>query len=260
MGGRGYWGQALAHHHRTGRSKSWFGLVATIFDRAALLGTASTPASSRARTSSCAGGCERAGSSIGVSRRTVVAHRFGDGFGFAGDQWLADGKGLVRMVDKQGLRGLPLLGLPLPARVRGIVLALLGASPAGSPTTLCYGVFNYVGDARRPGRVSRPASAAARRATSGGPPRPGLARGGRTLSMAQNSVALILAKVATMGLGFLFWLVAARLFAPSDVGLASGAVSAMMLITQLALFGVGSAVISLYPRARRTRRRCSTAR
>jgi O-antigen/teichoic acid export membrane protein len=69
----------------------------------------------------------------------------------------------------------------------------------------------------------------------------------RTLPMAQNSVALILAKVATMGLGFLFWLVAARLFSPADVGLASGAVSAMMLITQLALFGVGSAVISLYP-------------
>ena len=24
----GYWGQALAHHHRNGRSKQWFGLVA----------------------------------------------------------------------------------------------------------------------------------------------------------------------------------------------------------------------------------------
>ena len=85
--------------------------------------------------------------------------------------------------------------------------------------------------------------------------------GARTLPMAQNSVALILAKVATMGLGFLFWLVAARLFAPADVGLASGVVSAMMLITQLALFGVGSAVISLYPaRKERPGGGCSTAR
>ena len=33
----GYWGQALVHHHRTGRSKGWFGVVATIFDREALL-------------------------------------------------------------------------------------------------------------------------------------------------------------------------------------------------------------------------------
>ena len=78
--------------------------------------------------------------------------------------------------------------------------------------------------------------------------------------MAQNSVALILAKVATMGLGFLFWLVAARLFAPSDVGLASGAVSAMMLITQLALFGRGLGGHLALPVAQgRPGRRCSTA-
>ena len=96
--------------------------------------------------------------------------------------------------------------------------------------------------------MSRPASAAALLRDVRWPTTArGSRAGGRTLPMAQNSVALILAKVATMGLGFLFWLVAARLFAPSDVGLASGAVSAMMLITQLALFGVGSAVISLYP-------------
>lgn len=96
--------------------------------------------------------------------------------------------------------------------------------------------------------MSRPASAAALLRDVRWPTTARRARAGaRTLPMAQNSVALILAKVATMGLGFLFWLVAARLFAPADVGLASGAVSAMMLITQLALFGVGSAVISLYP-------------
>jgi O-antigen/teichoic acid export membrane protein len=59
-----------------------------------------------------------------------------------------------------------------------------------------------------------------------------------------NSLALIVAKVASMGLGFLFWLVAAHLAAPAVVGLAAGAVSAMMLCTQVAILGFGSAVIT----------------
>src|SRR5581483_10378449 len=70
---------------------------------------------------------------------------------------------------------------------------------------------------------------------------------GRSLPMHLNSIALIAGKMATMGVGFLAWLVAARLFAPADVGLAAGAVSAMMLCVQLALFGAGAAIISLYP-------------
>ncbi|MCW2764606.1 MAG: glycosyltransferase, partial [Nocardioides sp.] len=39
VGGPGYWGRALAHHHRTGRSRHWFGLVATVFERDDLLAT-----------------------------------------------------------------------------------------------------------------------------------------------------------------------------------------------------------------------------
>ncbi|TML77479.1 MAG: glycosyltransferase family 2 protein, partial [Actinobacteria bacterium] len=37
VSGPGYWGQALAHHHRSGRSKHWFGLVATVLERETLL-------------------------------------------------------------------------------------------------------------------------------------------------------------------------------------------------------------------------------
>jgi O-antigen/teichoic acid export membrane protein len=65
--------------------------------------------------------------------------------------------------------------------------------------------------------------------------------------MVPNSLALIVAKVATLGLGFLFWLVAARLFEPSQVGLAAGIVAAVLLCVQLALLGVGSAVIAMFP-------------
>jgi O-antigen/teichoic acid export membrane protein len=62
-----------------------------------------------------------------------------------------------------------------------------------------------------------------------------------------SSMGLIAGRVVSMGLGFLAWLAAARLFAPADVGLASGVVAAMMLCVQLALVGIGSAVIALLP-------------
>jgi O-antigen/teichoic acid export membrane protein len=82
-----------------------------------------------------------------------------------------------------------------------------------------------------------------------------LPRGGSSatdtgLSALTSSIGLIAGRVASMGLGFLAWLVAARLFAPDQVGLASGAVAAMMFCVQLALIGIGSAVIALFPRHR----------
>jgi O-antigen/teichoic acid export membrane protein len=66
------------------------------------------------------------------------------------------------------------------------------------------------------------------------------------LSLVGNSLALIAAKLATLGLGFVFWVLAARLFARGQVGIAAGVVSALMLCTQLALLGVGSSVITHY--------------
>jgi O-antigen/teichoic acid export membrane protein len=69
----------------------------------------------------------------------------------------------------------------------------------------------------------------------------------RHLWMFSNSITLIGSKVAAMGLGFLFWVLAARLFSQEQVGLAAGVVSAMMLCTQLALLGLGNAVIARFP-------------
>src|SRR5947208_13444818 len=71
------------------------------------------------------------------------------------------------------------------------------------------------------------------------------------LSLVPNSLALIASKVAAMALGFAFWLAAARFFARDAVGLAAAAVSAMMLATQIAQLGLGSAVISRLPAHRR---------
>lgn len=74
---------------------------------------------------------------------------------------------------------------------------------------------------------------------------------GHSLPMLLNSVALIVGRVSTMALGFLAWLLAARLYTVAAVGLASAAVSAMMLCVLIALLGVGSAVITLFPRHQR---------
>jgi O-antigen/teichoic acid export membrane protein len=71
------------------------------------------------------------------------------------------------------------------------------------------------------------------------------------MSQVSNGFALIAAKVITMGLGFIFWVLAARAFSSYEVGLAAGVVSAMMLCTQLALLGLGSAFITHFPRVQR---------
>jgi O-antigen/teichoic acid export membrane protein len=66
------------------------------------------------------------------------------------------------------------------------------------------------------------------------------------LSVTWNALAVMAGKTLTMGFGFLFWLVAAHEFSRPEVGIAAAAVSAMMLCTQLAIGGVGSAVITCY--------------
>jgi len=71
--------------------------------------------------------------------------------------------------------------------------------------------------------------------------------GRASLAVTLSALALVAAKVGTMGFGFLAWIVAARLYPAQEVGLASGAVSAVTLCAQVALVGVGSAVITLLP-------------
>ena len=65
-----------------------------------------------------------------------------------------------------------------------------------------------------------------------------------------NSLALILGRFSSSGLGFLTWLITARLYATTEVGIASGIISAMMLCVQLALVGLNSAFVAFYPRHR----------
>ena len=59
--------------------------------------------------------------------------------------------------------------------------------------------------------------------------------------------ALVGAQVARLGLGFVFWLLAARFYDTSEVGLAASAAAASMLCGLLASLGCGSSIIRLYP-------------
>jgi O-antigen/teichoic acid export membrane protein len=62
-------------------------------------------------------------------------------------------------------------------------------------------------------------------------------------SALRSSLGLVVAKAAQTGAGFAFWVVAARATSDREVGLTMAAVSAVMLCTQLAVLGAGSAVI-----------------
>jgi O-antigen/teichoic acid export membrane protein len=62
--------------------------------------------------------------------------------------------------------------------------------------------------------------------------------------MAASSLVLLVGKGAQMGAGLIFWMIAARTSTVHEVGLATATVSAVMICTQIALLGAGSAVIT----------------
>ena len=68
--------------------------------------------------------------------------------------------------------------------------------------------------------------------------------------MTGDAIGLIIGRMAALALGFLFWLVAAHVAPPEQVGFTAAVVSAMMLCTQFAQLGTGQAFIKLYPRQR----------
>ena len=63
-----------------------------------------------------------------------------------------------------------------------------------------------------------------------------------------NAGSMVGTTLVTSGLGFAYWWLAARLFPASAVGLASAAVSAMMLIGVISMMGLGTLLIGELPR------------
>lgn len=141
--GPGYWGQALANHHRTGLSRQWFGLVATVFDREALLSHGFDAAFESGEDIELRWRLARAGAKAAVSRSTIVRHRFDDTWEFARGQFRADGRGLAMMVRKHRLGGARLLLLPAAAGARGVFLSLARRQPRWIPYYVAFTTLNY---------------------------------------------------------------------------------------------------------------------
>ncbi|MCW2765191.1 MAG: glycosyltransferase [Nocardioides sp.] len=149
VGGPGYWGRALAHHHRTGLSRHWFGLVATVFERDELLSIGFDDEFRSGEDIELRWRLRASGRRTGVSRAVVVQHRFaGDDFAFAKDQFLMDGAGLGLMVRRKGLRGLPLAFLPAAAASRGMVLSSVRGEGRWVRYYGAFAWWNYVGMVR----------------------------------------------------------------------------------------------------------------
>ncbi len=149
VGGPDYWGRALAHHHRTGLSRRWFGLVATVFRRDDLLAAGFDSRFVSGEDIDLRWRLRDEGLLIGVSERTTVEHRFaGDDFAFAKDQFLMDGAGLGRMVRTRRWRGAALTLLPAAAAARGSVKALASRQPQWIRYFSAFAIWNYVGMAR----------------------------------------------------------------------------------------------------------------
>ena len=145
MGGPGYWGRALAQHHRWSRSKNWLGLAATIFERSTLLRIGFDHRFSSGEDIELRWRLRREGANVGVSERTIVTHRFGgDSFAYARVQFDMDGRGLGKMARKHGWRAVPLLALPAGAAARGICLSLARLEPQWIPYYVCFALFNYL--------------------------------------------------------------------------------------------------------------------
>jgi len=144
VGGPGYWGEALATHHRWGRSRWWFGLVATIFERDSLLDIGFDKRFKSGEDIELRWRLHNAGDKIGVSHNTIVTHRFADdSFEFARDQFEADGEGLGRMMRKHGFSGMRLAFLPLLAGIRGVTLSVLRRQGRWTRYYVTYAAYNY---------------------------------------------------------------------------------------------------------------------
>ena len=146
VSGPGYWGRALTFHHRTGRSRNWFGVMATLVERDFIRNIGFDDKFRSGEDIELRWRLRETGRRVGVSRTVFVNHRFaGDDFAFARDQFLMDGAGLGRMSRKHGWRGLPLLALPLAAGIRGMALSLMRRQPQWIFYFAAFIGYNYRG-------------------------------------------------------------------------------------------------------------------
>lgn len=66
-------------------------------------------------------------------------------------------------------------------------------------------------------------------------------------TLIRNSVYLMTTSLSTVGLGFFFWVIAARVYPPEEVGEASALISSMYLLSMLANLGFNISMIRFLP-------------
>ena len=145
VGAGDYWSQALADHHNGGKSRQWFGVCASLVSRDVLLANPLDADLASGEDIDLRIRLTTAGFPIGVSETMVGQHRFGRGFDFAGNQWLADGAGLGRMVRKHGRAALVnAMVIPFAAAALGLVRGVSHALRTW-PYFAGFAVGNYIG-------------------------------------------------------------------------------------------------------------------
>jgi O-antigen/teichoic acid export membrane protein len=76
---------------------------------------------------------------------------------------------------------------------------------------------------------------------------------GKRRVLVRSASALVSTSAVTAGLGFVYWVVAARLFSPADLGRSATAIAAMSLIAPFAMLGFGTLFIAELPGTRQRR-------
>jgi len=77
-------------------------------------------------------------------------------------------------------------------------------------------------------------------------------------SLYRNSIFLMLSTLIMASLGFIFWMIAARLFSTENVGLATAIISVMGIITSFSALGLGSGLIHFLPKSKRKNKKINT--
>ena len=69
----------------------------------------------------------------------------------------------------------------------------------------------------------------------------------------KNSFFIMLTSISSSGFGFIFWMLAAKLYSPQDVGIATALISSMALLVLLSRFGLDFSIIRFFPGADKSR-------
>ena len=63
----------------------------------------------------------------------------------------------------------------------------------------------------------------------------------------KNSIFIILTSISIAGFGFIFWMLAAKVYSKEDVGIATALVSSIVLLANLSKFGLDFSIVRFFP-------------